>query len=138
MADIFSDLHNNAHAEELVIIAESHFDYQNKFENAYHTPFFMASHSPLMRLPFYLGLKKQVYAHIFSTGIILDKKQELQVNSFTFLNNTEGQAKEMLILGEKTGNEFIAQILSDKYESTFIGNYLTICRKKICKTNATE
>jgi hypothetical protein len=131
MATIYLELEKNVHAEVLDIIAESHFDYQTKFDNdAYHTPFFMSSHSPLMRLPFYLAVGRQMHAHIFPTGLILDKNSELKNDSLSLLQNTKGQSEEMLILGEKKGNEFIAQVLSDKYYNSFVGDYLIIADKR--------
>jgi len=132
MSDIYADMKKYVIPVEFSIIHEDHFEYNKKFENDYHTPFFMNHHaSPLIRLPYYLSIERYAHTSIFATGLIIDKEVKQPMQSITDIEKLEEFPAQIIIMGQGQGNIFIYSLLLQKcnYKVVFENKYMLIIER---------
>lgn len=115
---------------EFEVVYESHFDYEDEVPRKALLPPTFATHSPLIRLPYYLYIEQGSHAPIFPTGILVDIEAVAHpLDSVTSIREMERFPSRIVILGEATGNDYIANLLGDHYGRVVSSPHVVILKR---------
>jgi hypothetical protein len=129
-AAIYEDMQKNTGPGEIGLIFESHFAYQGMFQNTFWDKTYMPQFCPIMRLPYYLDAERYLYTPIFLTGIFGNNKLVPLNNSPLAINRMRDYyPDQIVIIGGKEGNEFIARLLMPLYRVRFEDQYMNILER---------
>ena len=133
MEKVYMELKRNKLGDNFYVIDESSFDYENYLQpdhQAYQLLSLLPYHHPLIRLRYYINIEERTFAPIIPSGMLSYKRGLKSLNSVSSIVNLTDYPNCIVILGNRRGSYFIANLLRRHYSIFLDSTYSIVMKRK--------